>query len=126
MEQAGPALGPIVSGAINVTGTDWRWVFWVCAMFSGACFVITYFTVKETYAPKIIKVKAQRIRKETGNNKYQSPLELSPLELKSLVHDTIAFPFIMLVQEPILLVLGLFLSFVYGLIYLQFESYPIV
>ncbi|PWN44737.1 putative mfs-multidrug-resistance transporter [Ceraceosorus guamensis] len=123
---AGPAVGPIVSGAIAVTNTDWRWVYWVCAIFSGVCLVITIFTFKETYAPAILKKKAQRIRKETSDDKYKAPLELNPLKPKTLLHDTIAFPFIMLFQEPILIAMGLYLSFVYGLIYLQFESVPIV
>jgi multidrug resistance protein len=123
---AGPALGPIVSGAISVTGTSWRWVYWVCAMFSGACFVIVFATMKETYAPVILKRKAQRIRKETGSSIYVAPLELTPLHAKTLLHDTLLFPFAMLLREPILAAMALYLGFVYGLIYLQFEAFPIV
>lgn len=123
---AGPALGPIVSGAISVTGTSWRWVYWVCALFSGCCFVIVFATMKETYAPVILKRKAQRIRKETSSDIYVAPLELTPLHAKTLLHDTLLFPFAMLVREPILAAMALYLGFVYGLIYLQFEAFPIV
>lgn len=123
---AGPALGPIVSGAIAVTGTTWRWVYWACAIFSGVCLIITFFTVKETYAPVIIRNKAKRIRKETGQDVYKSPLELNPLVPKHLLHDTLLFPFIMMAEEPMLLALGLYLSFVYGVIYLLFGAYPII
>jgi multidrug resistance protein len=123
---AGPALGPIVSGAIQVTGTNWRWVYWVCALFSGTCFVICLFTVRETYAPAILQKKAKRIRKETGNENYKSGLDLTPLVMKSLLHDTLLFPFILLAKEPILLAIGLYLSFVYGIIYLLFGAYPII
>lgn len=123
---AGPALGPIVSGAIQVTGTSWRWVYWVCALFSGTCFVVCLLTVRETYTPVILQKKARRIRKETGDERYKAPLDLTPLQAKTLAHDTLLFPFIMLIQEPILLAIGLYLSFVYGIIYLLFGAYPII
>jgi multidrug resistance protein len=123
---AGPALGPVVSGAIQVTGTSWRWVYWTITIFSGICWVICFFTLRETYAPAILSKKAKRIRKETGDDFYKSPLDLTPLTPKNVLHDTVAFPFIMLVQEPILLAMGLYLSFVYGIIYLCFGAYPII
>lgn len=123
---AGPALGPIVSGAVAVSGATWRWVYWACAMFSGVCLVIVFFTMKETYAPIILKRKAKRICKETGQDVYKSPLDMHPLVPRHLLHDTLLFPFIMLIQEPILVALGLYLSFVYGIIYLLFGAYPII
>jgi MFS family permease len=123
---AGPALGPLVSGAIQVTGTTWRWVYYTCALFSGTMFVLCVFTARETYAPIILKRKAKRIRKETGNEAYKAPLELTPLRAKTLLHDTLLFPFVMLVQEPILLSLGVYFAFIYGLIYLLFGAYPII
>jgi multidrug resistance protein len=123
---AGPAVGPIVSGAVAVSGVTWRWVYWACAMFSGVCLIFVAFTMKETYAPIILTRKAQRICKETGQDVYKSPLQMNPLVPKHLLHDTLLFPFVMLVQEPILLALGLYLSFVYGIIYLLFGAYPII
>ncbi|MCO5589964.1 hypothetical protein L7F22_043933 [Adiantum nelumboides] len=123
---AGPAIGPIVSGAISVTGTDWRWIFWTCSIFSGVCLILVVFTLKESYAPVILQRKAKRIRKETGQEFYKAPLDMHPLVAKHLLHDTLLFPFIMLVQEPILLAMALYLGFVYGIIYLCFGAYPII
>lgn len=123
---AGPALGPIVSGAIAVTGTDWRWLFWVCTMFSAVCFVVTLLTVRETYAPIILVRKARRIRKETGSAKYVAPLELVPLKPKELLRATLLKPFIMLASEPMLLAITVYISFAYGLVYLLFEAFPFV
>ena len=123
---AGPALGPIVGGFIAVSGTDWRWLFWVCTMFSGFCLILLATTLPETYAPIILVRKAKRIRKETGDNRYKAPLELGRLPLKDLAHVTVAKPFIMLVQEPALLAFTVYLSFVYGVVYLLFEAFPIV
>ena len=46
---AGPALGPTVSGFMNVAGVNWRWVYWVMTIFAGVCTVLIFFTVPETY-----------------------------------------------------------------------------
>lgn len=119
---AGPALGPIVSGAIQVTGTSWRWLFYTCTIFSGVCLIVTALTLKETYAPIILTRKAKRIRKETGDDRYVSPLELSPLDPKHLIAQTLGKPFVMLGQEIILLSLTVYMSFIYGVVYLLFEG----
>lgn len=46
---AGPTLGPVVSGFMAVSGVDWRWVFWLLAIFAGVCLVIIIFTLPETF-----------------------------------------------------------------------------
>lgn len=123
---AGPALGPIVSGFISVGGASWRWLFWVCTIFSGVCLALVVLTLPETYAPIILLKKARRIRKETGDDRYKAPIELVKVEWKDRINKTILKPFIMLGQEPMLLVMTIYLSFVYGVVYLLFEAFPIV
>jgi len=73
---AGPSVGPIVAGFIDVTGTSWRWVFWILAIFAGVCLGIIVFCVPETYAPTILMHRAQRMRKETGEERWYAPCEL--------------------------------------------------
>lgn len=46
---AGPALGPLVAGYMNVAGVSWRWVFWVLTIFAGACLILIFLTIPETY-----------------------------------------------------------------------------
>ena len=46
---AGPSLGPTVSGFMSVAGISWRWVFWLLTIFSGACVILMFFTLPETY-----------------------------------------------------------------------------
>ncbi|CAO1628434.1 unnamed protein product [Parajaminaea phylloscopi] len=123
---AGPAVGPIVGGFIQVSGTDWRWLFWVCTIFSGACFIVTALTLPETYAPAILKKKAKRIRKETEDDRYKAPLDLVEVNIGSLLKGIFLKPFAMLAQEPMLLAMTIYMSFVYGVLYLLFEAFPIV
>ena len=49
-------------------------------IFAGSCGVIIFFTVPETYAPKILATKAKKLRKETGEERWYAPREcnLSP------------------------------------------------
>lgn len=123
---AGPALGPIVGGFIYVSGTDWRWLFWVCTIFSGVCLIATALTLPETFAPIILKKKAARIRKETGDNRYMAPAEMTKRGAADLLKSTFFKPFAMLVQEPMLLAMTVYMAFIYGLLYLLFVAYPIV
>ena len=40
----------------------------------GATTLVAFFILRETYAPILLERKAARLRKETGNNKYQSKM----------------------------------------------------
>lgn len=123
---AGPSIGPIVSGFISVTGTDWRWVYWILTIFAGVCLAIIVLGVPETYTPQLLVVKAKRMRKETGEQRWYAPLERTDHSFKNRLNSILLKPFIMLVQEPMLLAVTLYMSFVYGVVYLLFEAYPFV
>ena len=72
---AGPALGPIVSGYITVTHTNWRWLFWVTTIFAGVCLAVIVLLVPETYTPALLAKKAKKLRKETGDDRWWAPRE---------------------------------------------------
>ncbi|KAG9000520.1 hypothetical protein FRB90_011795 [Tulasnella sp. 427] len=123
---AGPALGPIVAGYIDVAGISWRWLFWITAIFAGFCFFVVLLTVPETYAPVLLTRKAERKRKETGNEKFRSELERREMRLADRVEAVVLKPFKILFVEPMLIAMTLYLGFLYGAVYLCFEAYPIV
>ncbi|KAI3484648.1 hypothetical protein L1887_52167 [Cichorium endivia] len=123
----GPALGPIVSGFIQNSGVNFRWAFWVCAIFSGVCWLLVVLTLPETYAPVLLKHKAQRLRRQTRSDLYRAPLEQhAELTPSTLLRTVLIKPFILSVQEPMLLASILFMAFLYGVVYLLFEAVPIV
>ncbi|KAF7985297.1 hypothetical protein HWV62_6461 [Athelia sp. TMB] len=124
---AGPALGPTVAGFIVVGGASWRWVFWVLTLFAGVCWVQIILTLPETYAPTLLVRKAARMRKETGEPRYYAHTErLAKQTLAQTLNNTLARPFRVLVREPMLIAITVYMSFVYGCLYLLFEAYPIV
>ncbi|KAL0951355.1 hypothetical protein HGRIS_008059 [Hohenbuehelia grisea] len=123
---AGPALGPTVAGFLAVTGVSWRWVFWILTIFAGACCVMIILTIPETYRPILLVRKARRLRKETGDERYWAPLEKQSRTVAQTLEHTLARPFKILFREPMLIAITLYMSFVYGCLYLLFQAYPIV
>ncbi|KAF5373371.1 hypothetical protein D9757_009768 [Collybiopsis confluens] len=123
---AGPALGPTVGGFIYVSGTSWRWLFWVLTIFAGVCWILIVFTLPETYAPVLLVQIARQKRKETGDSGYYAPMEMDKKTLSQQVEKILTRPFGMLFKEPMLLAATIYMSFVYGCLYLLFEAYPIV
>ncbi|OCH93210.1 MFS general substrate transporter [Obba rivulosa] len=123
----GPALGPLVGGYISDSGVTWRWLFWVLTIFAGCCFGIQLFTLPETYAPILLVQKARQLRRETGDQRYHAPFERSQkLGLAERLRQTLMRPFKILFQEPMLIATTIYMSFMYGTVYLLFEAFPVV
>jgi MFS family permease len=121
----GPVVGPIVGGFI-AQRAGWRWVYWVLLM---ACGVLSFgFLIvgKETNASVLIRSKTNKMIKETGRTDLRSAYDASksPSELKvrSVLATGIARPFRMIFSSPILPLLAIYLSFVFGLVYLIFTT----
>ncbi|KAH9942621.1 MFS general substrate transporter [Amylocystis lapponica] len=123
---AGPTLAPICSGWMAVAGVSWRWNFWLLTCFTGAFLALIVLTLPETYLPILTVRRAQQKRKETGDSRYWAPMERNELPLKARIQTTLGRPFKMLFQEPMLLAICFYMSFVYGVLYLLLEAYPIV
>jgi len=109
-----------------VAGVSWRWGFWVLTMFAGLCLALIFFTTPETYVPVLTVRLAKKKRQETGDNRYWAPLERNKLPMMERIKLVLGRPFKVLFLEPMLLAITLYMSFVYGCIYLLFEAYPIV
>ncbi|KAF4623183.1 hypothetical protein D9613_002094 [Agrocybe pediades] len=122
---AGPALGPIAAGFIG-DNISWRWLFWVLTMFAAACELLIILTIPETYAPILLVRKARAKRDATGDHRYYSTLERQEISLRKRIEHVLARPFAILFQEPMLIAMTLYMSFVYGCLYLLFTAYPIV
>ncbi|KAI6115551.1 MFS general substrate transporter [Pisolithus croceorrhizus] len=123
---AGPAVGPIVGGYLAQNNVSWRWLFWILTIFAGVCWVFVVLTIPETFAPIILVHKARDVRKRTGDNRYYAPFELRKLSFAQRIESILARPFKVLFNEPMLIAITAYMSFVYGCVYMLFEAYPIV
>ena len=121
----GPAIGPVISGFLELT-EDWRWGFYVLIWF-GAATELLMFTIPETYGPQILLNKAKRIRRHKipGFEDVKAPVETSGRSLASLYKVALTRPWIIMF-DPISLLVAIYVSFVYALVYMLFTIYPIV
>lgn len=123
---AGPCIGPIISGFITDSGTDWRWLFRACTIFSFVLLLLVIFTMAETHDPIRLRMKAERLRRETGDNRYVAPIELRKVDPMKMAVQVVCKPIKMLFFEPMLMAVTIYIGFVYGTLYLLFVAYPVV
>ncbi|KAI0937899.1 hypothetical protein AcW1_003935 [Taiwanofungus camphoratus] len=121
----GPALGPIVGGFVGET-VGWRWIYWVMLIFCGVCYILMVFTIPETFAPTILRHRAARLRKEKNDPTYLTEQELHPRPLREMMKISLLRPFQLLCQELIVMLISLYMSVIYGLLYMFFFAYPVV
>ena len=122
----GPAMGPVVgSFTVQNQSLGWRWTAWITAIISLSLGVATFFIIPETFAPRILHNKATRIRFETKNWAIHAPQDEQRTDLSDIVSRYIKRPFTMMAMEPILDLITLYMSLIYGILYLFFEAFPI-
>ncbi|KAL9579242.1 MAG: hypothetical protein Q9203_006782 [Teloschistes exilis] len=80
----------------------------------------------ETYAPTILKRRAQKLRRETGDPDIFAPIELEKKGARQMITVTLTRPIRMLLFEAIVLFTCVYLSIAYAIFYLYFEAYPLV
>lgn len=110
---------------MTVAGVNWTWIYWVLAIFSFVCLIAIAAGLPETYAPLLLAQKAKKLRQETGHP-YWAPLDRKKSGIKARLNQTLVGPFKMLAEEPMLLSITLYMSFIYGVLYLDFVAYPII
>lgn len=124
----GPVIGP-VCGAWIARFSTWRWVFWATSIADGVVQILGIFFLKETFAPVLLERRASKLRKELAldpNNTRQirTPFEGKNRHWKEIFAKAIIRPFALFVEEPIIQLLGVYIAFVYGLIYLILTTVP--
>ncbi|KAL8725729.1 MAG: hypothetical protein Q9166_007179 [cf. Caloplaca sp. 2 TL-2023] len=120
----GPSLGPVAGGFL-AEAAGWRWIFWLLTIVAGLMTILTFLFLRETYAPKLLRDKAKKLQKETGQEEYKSKLE-SDLPTKTIFFRAIIRPSKMLLFSPIVLGLSSYMALVYSYIYLLFTTFPLV
>lgn len=122
----GPTIGPVIGSALTINPhLGWRWTEYILAIWVATVTIMAYFFLPELYAPYLLKKKAQRLRKETGDSRYHHPHEDVKIDVKSVVTKHFTRPVHMLVTEPMVTCIAFYASFVYGLLYMTLEVFPI-
>lgn len=125
MVVGGPTLAPVV-GASLTQQLSWRWTEYVEAIFVFSVAIFGTIFFPEVYPPVLLKRKAQRLRKETGDSRYYHPHEDLKVDFKSVVTKQLTRPLRMLLTEPMVICIAIYASFVYGVLYMTLEVFPII
>lgn len=122
---AGPLIGPIAGGFLAKSYLGWRWTEYITS-FMGFFSTLCLLFMKECYSRTITEQEAARLRVEYNNNFIRAKSEEEYIDFKALAKRYLAVPFVLLFCEPIVFLLTLYMSFVYGILYLLLEAYPII
>ncbi|KAH3977678.1 hypothetical protein HBH70_184390 [Parastagonospora nodorum] len=121
----GPAIGPILGGFIS-QDTTWRWCFYATTIFSAVMQCFSLFFLEETYAPKLLQWKRDKLSEETGNRELYTEYDDADRTLLSTLKMAIKRPFKLLFTQPIVQVLACYMAFIYGLMYLMLSTFPLL
>lgn len=116
----GPIVGPVLSG--YASQLSWSWPFWLAAFIASPGIPLALL-LPETYVP-VLKQKAH-IRWLQENKAHRKDVETvsnNGLDPKKIFLR----PAKLMVTEPVLLFMALYLALTYALMFLTFQMYPII
>ncbi|KAH8817235.1 synaptic vesicle transporter [Xylogone sp. PMI_703] len=122
----GPFCAPFIGGFAAISSLGWRWTLYISAFMTFLGTGLDLIFVKETYAPSLLVQKAAEIRCQTHNWGVHARMEEAEVSFGELMEKYFTRPLRMLVTEPIVLLVSLYMAFIYGLVYALLEAYPYV
>ncbi|KAL2823794.1 MFS general substrate transporter [Aspergillus cavernicola] len=122
----GPFASPFTGGFIVMSYLHWRWTMYISAIMGFLGTILLLFFFKETYAPIILVSKAKTLRRQTRNWGVHAKQDEVELDFKELITVNFSRPFRMLFTEPIVFLVTVYMSFIYGLMYALLAAYPVV
>ena len=123
----GLVLGPIIGGFIGDSDGGWRWLLGMMTILTGFIFIVGVFFYPETYAPVLLRKRAGKLTMIMNGTIYQSKFEAERrATFMKLLKTSLSHPWILLFREPIVFVLSLYISLIYGVLYMFLPAFPIV
>lgn len=122
----GPFLAPVVGGFTTASYLGWRWALYLPAILGFSDFLFLLLLSQETFTPCILSKKAALLRRQTSNWAIHSEHEKLELDVKAVAGKYLTRPLRMLVTEPTILLVSMYMSFIYGLVYALLGAYPYV
>lgn len=124
----GPSCGPVIGGFVAQT-IGWRWVNWISFIPSTLTVIAMIIFSRETNAQVLIERKTKKLRQELNRPELRScyidPTKPTVTKQQILLNGLIR-PVKMLFQSVMLFSVSIYIAFLYGCLYLLFNTIPIV
>lgn len=122
----GPMLGPFIGGFIVTSYLGWRWTAYISSIMGWSSFGLIVLFLRESYPPVVLVAKAAELRRRTKNWGIHAKQEEVEVDIRELVTKNFSRPIRLLFTEPVILLVTIYMSFIYGLLYLFLTAYPLV
>lgn len=122
----GPAMGPFIGGFVT-QGNGWKWSQYALCIIVVACYIPVWL-LEETYL-KVILVRRQKAAETQGASTTvtdDKPKPKASTLLLGVVFITLLRPMKMLVTEPIVIFLSLYVAYSFAVVFSFFGSIPYV
>jgi hypothetical protein len=97
------------------------------AIFTGVIWLTCALLVPETYAPVLLRKRAVALSRKTGRvYKSKSDVEQGTRSIGEVAKTALTRPWILLLREPIVFLLSIYMAIIYGTLYMMFGAFPIV
>lgn len=118
----GPVLGPVIGGFVEQFSSRWQWMLYAMIIWSFVEFLALFFFTPETLASVILAKRAQKLRKETGNDQIYAQHEhkLASMTPMNALLQNVKRVFVLLALEPLLVLLCIWTAILLGIIYCFF------
>lgn len=111
----GPTGGPIVGGfLVQNPDLGWRWTSWITMILTFFFGIVGFFAYPESFPPVLLQRRAKKMRYATRNWALHALADENKVDVKQIASKYLTRPFVMLFQEPILLLITIYISFIYG------------
>jgi multidrug resistance protein len=124
----GPSLGPL-AGAFIAQSIGWRWAFWIVLIPAAIATGVMAVFSEETNHRVLIGRKIKKLEKEMNRTDLKSCYDLPnapPVDRRTIMKNGLLRPLKMLALAPVLFTLSMYVAFAYGVLYLLFNTIPMV
>jgi MFS family permease len=120
----GSAVGPIVGGFV-VEYSTWRWMFWATTILQGILEASSLLIFYESYGPVLLRRRAEKLRNDTGDNRYHAAVERRESGRSTLwkISRSLSRPLRLLIFHPIIQIQAILQGINYGLLYFALASF---
>ncbi|GLA48918.1 hypothetical protein AnigIFM63604_004504 [Aspergillus niger] len=123
LSYGGAILAPVIASYMGSGSISYRWTDWIVLIMAGLVLSLIVLVQPETYGPLLLRWKSKHLRQLTGDPRYLSKLDLDQTPLLSRIRRACVRQFTLPIREPIVLVLSLYLTVLYIVLFAFFVGY---